>query len=108
MAAVSVSDIPINIEISDSCNQCCCFGACKDKQRMYITHDYKAETFDHKKSKDHEADRRKCHERVNHLFRHLEENGIVCNFLIYTDDGKWITRHTIIEINETISKNLRK
>jgi len=95
---VELRDVPIQIEIADSCN---CFNwCCKNETPVYITHDWKAEPFDFKKSVNLEKDKAKTIERIKELFRMLDESFYsIKNFAIETDDG-WITFHHVKNINK--------
>jgi len=95
---VTLRDLPVQITIADSCN---CFNwCCKDNRPVYVTHDWIAEPFDFKKSKNVEEDNLKTQNRIRELFKALDE-CFVCNrkFIIFNDNNNYITFTDIKEIN---------
>jgi len=97
---VTLRDLPVQITIADSCN---CFNwCCKAEKPVYLTHDWKAEPFDFKKSQDTEADKKKTLERIKNLFTELDESFYSVKTEINVPEDGWITFHHIYEINERL------
>jgi len=86
MSAVTVRDIPCEIELRDSCNCChfwyskCCI---RSSTVIYINKDYEAEKFNRSKSKDHICDYDKSIMRLNEYvegIRHYMTSDEVFSF----------------------------
>lgn len=100
MAAVTIRDIPINIELNDSCN--CCWWCCPPNPPVYITHDLAAEEFDKTKSKDHEADRMKSYKRIEGIVKKLQETSEACKDIDLTKRREFLTLNDIFVINQGV------
>jgi len=99
--ATNVRDIPLQIEIKNSCN-CCLPKRQKPHKRLYITKDYKAIEFKEKKTKDPEEARRRCYERVQKLFEELYNEGLISKIYDFRDYGSHLTITDINAINQII------
>ena len=107
MASVHLRDIPLQIEIQDSCNCRCCFPWWRKNKPAYVTRSYVAEPFSPVKSTDEEHDKRESVDRIRRLIDIMHQHQLIPEKIEVAVEPADLTFRDVERINREIRRVMK-